>query len=326
MSRSYFVVDAFTNERYAGNPAAVVLDAEGLNDAQMQAIAAEFNLSETTFVLSPERTEDQSTRHQSVAGAGGIAQAEACGSAFVRFRWFTPSCEVAMCGHATIAGLKALVESGRIVHCDPSSSTKIGIETRSGLLTGFIESIPGSDTGLMIWLQLVKPRLTEHAMPGSELAEVLGLEVDVFDDALPPSRTQDEDLIVFVQNFKILNDARPDFRRLTQWLDRERLRGMSLATVHTLSPSIHVQSRFFAPNVGVDEDAVTGSVHGPLASYLVAHELAPMHEGVAGLSCVQGKAGGRAGLVHALVRSETDGTHNVRIGGQAVITMRGTLL
>ena len=326
MSRAYYVIDAFTNERYAGNPAAVVLNADGLNDAQMQAIAAEFNLSETTFVLSPEQTENQSTRRLNVAGAGGIAQAEACGSVVVRFRWFTPSCEVAMCGHATIAGLYGLVESGRIVHADPSSSTKVGIETLSGLLTGFIESIPGSDTGLMIWLELIKPRLTEHAMPGSEWSEVLGLEASAFDGSLPPARTQDDDLIVFVKAFMVLNEARPDFRRLAKWLEREGLRGMSLATVHTLSPSIHVQSRFFAPNVGIDEDAVTGSVHGPLASYLVAHGCVPMHDGLAGLSCVQSKAGGRAGLVHALVRSETDGTHNVRIGGQAVITMRGTLL
>ena len=84
MTRDYFVIDAFTGERFAGNPAAVVVDARGLADANMQAIAAEFNLSETTFVLPVDSEGD---------------------AAHVRFRWFTPMAEVDMCGHATIAGV-----------------------------------------------------------------------------------------------------------------------------------------------------------------------------------------------------------------------------
>ena len=72
MDRPYYVIDAFAHEHYAGNAAAVVLDAEGLSEAEMQSIAAEFNLSETTFVLPPQSPE-----------------------ASVRFRWYTPTTEVA---------------------------------------------------------------------------------------------------------------------------------------------------------------------------------------------------------------------------------------
>ena len=78
--------------------------------------------------------------------------------------------------------------------------------------------------------------------------------------------------------------------------------------------------------LGIDEDPVTGSVHGPLAVYLVRHGLVPVDDGMAGLTCVQGRPGGRAGLVHALVQQALDSTYSVRIGGQAVVTMRGMLL
>ena len=322
MSRPYYVVDAFTSQRYAGNPAAVVLDAEGLDDAQMQAIAAEFNLSETTFVLPPEAMQREIAGGSSAENAG----AKARGSALVRFRWFTPSCEVDMCGHATIAGLHTLVESGRVAHAGHETSTIVRIETKSGLLTGFIESIPGANEERMLWLELIKPRLNDHAIPVTALAEVLGLGTDAFETSLPPARTQDRDLLVFVKNFMVLNDARPDFGGLAELLNGQGLRGLGLATVHTLTPSVHVQSRFFAPNVGINEDPVTGSIHGPLAAYLVAHGLVPTRDGMAGLSCVQAKAGGRAGLVQALVQTEVDGSYNVRIGGQAVTTMHGTLV
>ena len=145
------------------------------------------------------------------------------------------------------------------------------------------------------------------------------------DPALPPARTQDADLLFFVRDVKCLHQARPDNHRLGEILVRQGLRGMSLATIRTLPPSIHVQSRFFATPVGIDEDPVTGSVHGPLAAYLVREKVVKPHDGVAALMCIQGKSGGRAGLVYALVEPKPEGEFNVRIGGQVVTTMRGVL-
>jgi len=308
MGRPYYVIDAFASERYTGNPAAVVLDAEGLDDAAMRAIAAEFNLSETTFVLPA-----QSDRGTS-AGP------------HVRFRWFTPTVEVDMCGHATVAGIHALIESGRVRHDDPSASTQVRIDTKSGTLAGFVESIPGQPSARMIWLDLPDPVLTDHRPIAAELSTVLRLPVDAFETKLPTTETQDRDVLVFVRSLGSLNDARPDFPRLAELLNRERLRGLCLATVNTITPSVHVQSRFFAPNFGIDEDPVTGSVHGPLAAYLVWKQLVPTDDGLSGLTCVQGRAGGRTGLLHALVQVQGEDRFAVRIGGQAVTTMRGTLV
>lgn len=316
--RSYYVVDAFTAKPLAGNAAAVVLDCDGLDDATMQAIAAEFNLSETTFVL-PTSTLDPSGNAEEAAYA-------------VRFRWFTPGMEVDMCGHATVAGVRALVESGRLRAPADGESVRVRIETRSGWLTAFVERLPGEVAEWMIWLDLVDPTLREHPLDWAKLGDLLNLPADRqagyasgFEQTIPIVETQDRDVLVFVKDTQVLNDARPNFAELGTWMKSERLRGMSLATTATLSPSIHVQSRFFAPAAGVDEDPVTGSVHGPLAAYLVQQGIVPIHGDLAGLTCVQSKAGGRAGLINALVQQKGPNEYAVRIGGRTFVSMVGQL-
>lgn len=310
MERAYYVVDAFTNERYAGNAAAVVLDAEGLTDKDMAAIAAEFNLSETTFVLP------------AVEGAS------------IRFRWFTPAVEVDLCGHATIGGVHALLESGRGESLIDEQGV-ISIETRSGVLRATVDKLPGG--GRLIWLALPEPRLDPITLIPTELTEVLGLAEDALVLSPKPMKTCDGDLIVMVRDALALNEAKPDFAAMKKFCTRHRLRGLSAATTKTLTDSVDIQSRFFAPAAGVDEDPVTGSVHGPLASYVIEHgltenragtpgPLAPMDGGRVMLSCVQGKPGGRAGLVRVLI-DRTDPTHTTAlIGGQAVTSMKGTLV
>ncbi|UCE59124.1 MAG: PhzF family phenazine biosynthesis protein [Phycisphaerales bacterium] len=302
MERPYYIVDAFTNERFAGNAAAIVLDAEGLTEEQMQSIAAEFNLSETTFVLPPES--DRSS---------------------MRFRWFTPTVEVTMCGHATIGGIAALIEAGRVQRDDSSSCPSACIDTLSGRLTVFVETAPDDRGSRIIWLDMPTPVLNECPLSGSDWAPVLNLPTDAFDAALPAARTQDLDALVFVKDFLTLSQARPDFAALRDLQIRHELRGLCLSTVSTLTPAITAQSRFFAPSVGIDEDPVTGSVHGPLAAYIASRGLAPTDEGTAALMCTQGKAGGRAGVVYALVKLDNDAARSVRIGGQAVVVMCGTL-
>ena len=319
MERPYYVIDAFAGEPFAGNPAAVVLNVLGLDDRQMQAIAEEFNLSETTFVLPPTEP-SASTRENSQQEKETEVEADLS----VRFRWFTPTTEVDMCGHATIAGVHALVECGRLQFPKTAEKVTVRIDTRSGNIAAFVERIPESKQW-MIWLDMIDPTLTPQSMVESELASVLSLGVESFESSLPMVKTQDGDLLVFVKDFQLLNEARPDFTRLGRLLDRNRLRGLSLATAKTLTPSINLQSRFFAPNVGVNEDPVTGSVHGPLAAYMVKHGLVPVHDGIAALSCTQAKAGGRAGLVYALVQPKGNDVYAVRIGGRTVTTMRGTL-
>ncbi len=302
MHRPYFVIDAFASEAFTGNPAAVVLDADQLDEKTMQLVAAEFNLSETTFVLKAQDSR-----------------------AVVRFRWFTPLAEVKMCGHATVAGVHALLEAGRLRHDERRASTKVHIETKSGTLSAFVERVPGANGETMIWLDLPDPILTPYPFDRFDWQAVPGV-AQRRDAEFPPVKTQDDDLIVFVHDAAALNGLRPDFGRLAGELNAQRLRGLCVATIRTITASISVQSRFFAPNLGVHEDPVTGSVHGPLAAYVVERGVTPLHDGLAGLTCVQGLPGGRTGLLHALVQPQAGGRCAVRIGGRAVTTMTGTLL
>ena len=142
---------------------------------------------------------------------------------------------------------------------------------------------------------------------------------------MPSVRTQDDDVLVFVSDVQALNGARPDFAGLATFQDERRMRGLCLSTVSTITPSIHAQSRFFAPAGGINEDPVTGSVHGPLCAYLVIQGRVPLTDGLGGLQCVQGIPGGRSGVIFALVQPQDDGRHEVRIGGQAQIVMKGTI-
>jgi len=305
--RQYFVVDAFTSDRWAGNPAGVVLDAAGLSDSTMKAIAAEFNLSETAFVFAASGAPRGNTFH---------------------LRWFTPTVEVSMCGHATVAAVHALVESGRWHEfglADPKSGTASWhVQTLGGELTAFVERLPATTDKCMYWLDLVDPVLSEAPGRLDGLDMALGLEETDRHVPAGPVRSQDDDLLLLVPNVARLNACRPDFARLDAWCQATGIRGVCVATTETLTPAIHVQSRFFAPVAGVNEDPVTGSVHGPLAAWLVSLGIGAVGEGLTALSCVQGIPDRRCGLVHALVQLHENG-NAVRIGGQAVTAMHGTL-
>ena len=298
----YAVVDAFADRPLVGNAAAVILDAAGLTDARMGEIAREFNLSETTFVLPP-RTAD----------------------AAVRFRWFTPQAEVEMCGHATLAGVHALVESGRFLALKDTAEAVLPIETAGGLLRTRMEPMAGRDGQHLIWLELPPPRLEPRSLNLDKLARLLGTTSEVFAEGLPVVQTQDHDVLVFVRDHQQLQSLAPNFAELAAFQKRQDIRGFCVATVNTLAPSMQVQSRFFCPAVGIDEDPVTGSVHGPLAVYLVINELVPIRNHTAAVSCVQSAASGRAGLVRALVTQHPGQDYEVSIAGQCITTMRGVL-
>ena len=318
MSHEYLVIDAFTAQPYSGNPAAVVFDADTLDDPTMQRIAAEFNLSETAFILTPTEP-----------------------AVDVRFRWFTPACEVDLCGHATIAGVHAMIETGLYAQFKPQalacadaprglksrgSDAIISIQTRSGILEAKPERITSGADAFVVWLELPRPTLTDFTLKPSIISEGLRVPHGGVVESLPAMLTRDRDVIVFAADLKTLNDLQPDFTRLARQSMPDRIRGFAVATTETLAESIRVQSRFFAPACGVNEDPVTGSAHGPLLAYLVLHGLVEPREGVAGADCVQSKPGDRSGLVRTLGRVEGRTLTEVQIGGRCVTTMRGTLV
>jgi len=211
-----FQVDAFTGEAFKGNPAAVCLLETEADAAWMQNVAAEMNLSETAF-LCPE------------------------GDAW-RLRWFTPSVEVDLCGHATLASAHVLWETGAA-----ASDETIEFDTRSGVLSAVHRDG---------WIELDFPATPEEeAASNIDLHRALG--------ATPSYVGKSKfDFLVELASEQVVREVEPDF----VILERAAARGV-IITAHAAGDEYDFVSRFFAPQTGVAEDPVTGSSHCCLAPY-----------------------------------------------------------
>ncbi len=299
------VVDVFAAEPFQGNPAGVVLQAAGLEDQDMRRIASELGPRETAFLVP--------------VGEGAPAD--------LRIRWFTSVCEVSMSGHAAIAAVHALEEAALLPAVGRGPSGEVAIQTAGGMLCASVErpGDPGVGGRPLVWLDLVAPVLTAAPFTPDAWAAALGGRAEWFLELPRPARSQDGDLIVFVRDFMILNDLRPRPEAIETYLRQHRLRGLCAVTTTTLDPSIDTQCRFFAPGIGIPEDPVTGSVHGPIAAGLIACGHADLHGGMAALACTQTAPSGRGGLVRVLAERQRDGHVEVRIGGECVTTIRGEI-
>jgi predicted PhzF superfamily epimerase YddE/YHI9 len=254
-------VDAFTSRPFSGNPAAVAILTEAPPDWLLQDVAREMNLSETAFLLPHEDGFD--------------------------LRWFTPTVEVDLCGHATLASAHVLWEDEHL----PTDSVA-RFHTRSGLLTARRDGD---------WIELDFPvEKAEKWEPPIPLGRGLGAE------PLWVGKSR-LDLLVELADEKTIRTLRPDMNFIAG-LD---VRGV-IVTSRAVSERFDFVSRFFAPGAGVPEDPVTGSAHctlGPFwADRLQRNEL------------VGYQVSDRGGTVR--VRLQDDRT---LLGGQAVTVMRGTL-
>lgn len=295
------LVDAFAEQAYRGNVAGVVFNADGLSDDQMRRIAAEINASETAFL---SRMNDL---HRPT-----------------RLRWFTPTTEVDFCGHATLAAAHALFDAGLMGSGVPGPEAGPVFDTATGELRLQAETLPEPYDMPIWWLGMPDPKIEPDNTNPKKTCELLGMSLDSLDPGVPAVRTRDNDLIYLIRDWQTLFDLKPRFDELAAWCQRMGIRGICVATTATLSNAIDVHSRFFAPACGVNEDPVTGSVHGPLAAYLVIQEVVGRAGNKSALMCAQGVPGGRSGIIRALVEATPQG-HRVSIGGQCFATLRGEL-
>ncbi|VAW87386.1 Phenazine biosynthesis protein PhzF like [hydrothermal vent metagenome] len=263
MGCSIYQVDAFTSELFTGNPAAVCLSDRKRPDEWMQALAAEMNLSETAFVA--QRNEPNE----------------------FDLRWFTPTVEVDLCGHATLAAAHVLWEEKRV-----SSDQMIHFHTRSGLLKV-------AKRGGLIELDFPLDPVSEITPP-PEIAAALGL------CAVYVGRGRDDYLIV-VETEQMVRELSPDFLQLA----KIPARGFCV-TAPGEEEGIDFISRFFAPRAGIDEDPVTGSAHCMLAPYWAAR-LGKQY-------FTARQRSPRGGVVTVEVKGE-----RVALSGQAVMVWKGQL-
>ncbi|MEF8776144.1 MAG: PhzF family phenazine biosynthesis protein [Haloarculaceae archaeon] len=284
-TREALLVDAFATEPTAGNPAGVVPDAAGLSETQMGAIANELGASETAFVCEGE-------------------------DADLAFRYFTPTAEVDLCGHATVAATLALHERGKL---EAGAAT---VETEVGTLDLAVE-----DDG-RAWMSQDDPTLDTVEFDLDDVAAALGIDVAALRDVgadlpLATASTGLPWLVVPVNFLEHLGNADPDAGAIDALASEAGAVGVYPFTFDTLEAESTIHARAFAPGSGVPEDPVTGTAAGACSAYLDHHAVVETDDG---LRIEQGHFVDRPGYVD--VRLE-DG---VRVGGRAVTTLEGQVV
>jgi PhzF family phenazine biosynthesis protein len=265
MNPTIIQVDAFSDRAFSGNPAAVCVLDTPKDDLWLQLVAREMNLSETAFVIQENETT-------------------------YNLRWFTPTTEVPLCGHATLATAHVLWTEGYL-----TSKREINFHTKSGLLTAKYQNN---------WIELNFPvNLSTFVTTPPELAAALGVNIQT---------TWQNSLgyLVEVDSAEIVTNLQPNFSLLKTL----SIPDVIVTSIGDLESPYDFVSRFFAPGLGIDEDPVTGAAHCCLA--------AVWRDRLKKDQFLAYQASSRGGVVKVTF----DGGDRVLLAGQAITVMRGELI
>ncbi len=281
-----FQVDAFTREKFLGNPAGILLDAEGLTDLEMQAIARELNNSESAFI-----TKSKSPEYD------------------IEVRFFTPTTEIPMCGHNTIA-----LHYVRAVEGD----AKPGIyrqKTKAGIIS--VEIVKREDD-FEVTMTHNRP-VFDPPIRNAELLKALGLEEEQIrkDCPIQVVSTGNRKVFVGIQERSVLNSLKPDLAALRNLAVTFNCTGYYVFAFDPSDPKILTHGRMFAPQIGIDEDPVTGMALGPLGAYLAHNRLA---KETVEFIAQQGEGMGRKGQARVFVSPE-----KIQVSGAAVIVFKASI-
>ncbi len=291
MKKSYriYQVDSFTRERFTGNPAGVVANADGLSDSMMLKIARELNNSETAFLFPGSEGEYD-----------------------VHVRFFTPRCEVPICGHATIAAHYV-----RALECGMTSGVVIQ-KTGAGILPVEIRSEGGDYTITMTQGEV----MVGEPLPlpvQLEILAALGIPEEKLrrDCSIAIASTGHSKVMIGITELKLLHNLKPDLAKLTEISARTGCNGYYVFTLHPEEATL-VHGRMFAPAIGIAEDPVTGNANGPLGAYFVTYGLFGKDKEEFSFEAVQGEAIGRMGNISVTVGIKEEKPVKVTITGKAV--------
>jgi trans-2,3-dihydro-3-hydroxyanthranilate isomerase len=291
---SFMQVDAFTDKPLGGNPCAILFDADSLDEASMLAIAREMNLSETSFVINSIKAD---------FGA----------------RYFTPGGEIPLAGHPTLATVQALVESGRLSLA--GELTEITLELQAGLIP--VEIVAKEGKIQRITMTQNRPLFLAEYSP-EEVMPVLGLTTD---DLLPTTiiqtvSTGTPQLMVPVQNLDALERIQIDIRAFSALHTIGDFFSLHIFCLSGFTSNGDTFARHFAPPPDVFEDPFTGSATGGMAAYLWRYGLIESRRFIA----EQGHWLKRPGLAFVEIQGSRDDIEGIRVGGQAVVVMRGEFI
>jgi PhzF family phenazine biosynthesis protein len=291
-----FQVDAFTRTRFTGNPATVVLDADGHSDATLSSIAREFAHAEVAFVCAATGPDHD-----------------------VRLRFFNSRKEAPFVGHATIAAHAVLLALGR---------RGLGV-SRQHSGTGIIEVLAreGTPGAPVIEFRQTMPEL-EPSLPLKttlRVAEALRLPGTLLHELMPAriARKGSTRLLVPVGEPRALDGLAPNFDTLIALGNELGTDGFFVFAIERTGQSLSTESRMFCPALGIPEDPVSGNAHSMLASYLWEH--GQFEAGATGFLGRQGRTMNRPGEVNVTLEVAGGALIAAHIGGHAVIVSEGTL-
>jgi trans-2,3-dihydro-3-hydroxyanthranilate isomerase len=299
----FYQADVFTDQPFGGNPVAVIPDAQGLTDRELQQIAREMNLSESVFVLPPT---DQ--------------------AAVAKIRIFTPTQEIPFAGHPVLGTFYVLGKLQRLAVREPV--TRVLYECNLGVFPVELHARDGEI--LRVVMSQPKPQFLGHVEGVKDVfdvAKALGLSKNVIAETKWPIQVVSTGLPVLIVPVRTLTAVRsivPDVSAVSQLCDRYGANGMMVFTTVTVDESATVHTRMFAPPIGVLEDPATGSASGALGAYLVHHgvvEVGPTTE----ITAEQGYEIERPSRILIQVESDDDAIQEVKVGGQAVMVVEGVL-
>jgi trans-2,3-dihydro-3-hydroxyanthranilate isomerase len=300
----FLQVDVFTDVPFGGNPLAVFPDAEGLTSEEMQKLAREMNLSETTFVLPPQ----------------------APGADF-KVRIFTPAAELPFAGHPVVGTHWVLAHLGRTELKAPV--TEVRFELGVGVLPADLEVAEGRVERVVITSG--QAQFLAMMEDVGDLAAALGTSAEAITDTGLPVQVVSTGIATLMVPIRSLTEVQEmDPSRLNVAALGETCRPLGTETVmvfalETERPEATVHVRMFAPTLGVPEDPATGSANGTLGAYLVHHQVVPVSDGTNHFVSEQGAEMGRPSSLDLLVDRSGGEVTRVRVGGRVVPMVEGSV-
>jgi trans-2,3-dihydro-3-hydroxyanthranilate isomerase len=276
-------VNAFTKEKNGGNPAGVLLNSPQLADKQMKNISRQLQVSETAFIY-PSKKADYKTR------------------------FFSPTVEVDLCGHATIAAFYTIALRNQLLGNRQVAMTQ---ETNVGVLPVDI-NFSENNKLTKVMMHQGEPVLRNVDFDFCKIADALNISDDKIDTSLPKQivSTGLFTLPVCVKSYDTLKNIKPNFGKVTKICKKIDAGSFFVFTFETLEPKSTYHARCFCPLYGVKEDPVTGTANGAVSSYLFKNKIVGNNSFI----CEQGDIIGRPGRVFVEIENNT-----VKVGGKAII-------
>jgi len=275
------IVNAFTTEANGGNPAGVVLNSPKLTDKQMSQVTKNLKVSETAFVF-PGKLSDY------------------------KVRFFSPTMEVDLCGHATIATFFYMAQEGKIVDNKNKILTQ---ETKAGTLPVSIE-FNGRGVVERVMMKQAPPQIKDIHLDILSVSRALNVKIEDINQDLPQQivSTGLFTLPICIKSLQFLKNIKPDFEKVKTLCMELGVGSIHCFSFETIEPKSVYHARNFAPIYGINEDPVTGTANGAVVSYLLKNNEINSPQ----VMCEQGDIIGRPGRVFVELKDD-----NVMVGGKA---------